>query len=326
MIRMEDIRHWKGKDILDTRGEKVGTVKDFYLSKDNYDPEWVIVKRNFLGVGDKFVPFEAIDWREDHAVTRFDKDLIGDAPGPGFDGKLSDEEEFELYEHYGMRKSESVRGDGRRAQAAGPAAPAAESTRPAAESTRTRPGGDERATHDHRPTESRPLGYFDESRPERHRAESRGREPFQAAAEDYRESTEPAARHPHQDGQRDRSSERRRTSIEDVKAAHPFSYGLEEEERAGRPPAGSRPHGDKTSMEDVKAAHPFSYGLEEEEGRRGPESLGPESRDESRRPSQYEGEEVPGSSRLVRVKKFLATERSDDRRAEDERDEHRRAA
>jgi hypothetical protein len=109
MITTEDIRRWGGKDLLDPAGEKIGSIQDFYLQKDTFEPEWVVVKRDFLGLREKLVPFQAIEWREDYAVACYDKEQISHAPGPGFDGRLSDEEELKLFDHYGLSREEPLR-------------------------------------------------------------------------------------------------------------------------------------------------------------------------------------------------------------------------
>jgi hypothetical protein len=217
MISMEDIRRWGGTDVFDPTGEKIGTIEDFYLDKATYDPDWVIVKRGLLGAS-RLIPFMAIDWRDDHVVVCYEKEIVDDSPGPGMDGRLSDEEELDLMDHYGLARSEST---GRMA------------------GTMSHAG--------------------------------------QGATSGMEEMNE---------------SDRRRMA-QQAAAAHPFSAGLEDDDR-------ERMYEEQAHM-----------AAEE------PQTLQPETRQDApphpatEQPGgpAFTGDEVAGSSRFVRVKRYMVTER-----------------
>jgi sporulation protein YlmC with PRC-barrel domain len=260
MISREDIRRWGGKDVFDPSGEKIGSIEDFYLDKQTYDPDWVIVKRGFLGSSSKLIPYMAIDWRDDHVVACYDKEMVEDSPGPGMDGRLSDEEEYDLMEHYGLMRSERT---GRLVGTMG-------------HSTESAAG-------------PRFAGEFDAERTQAMQAQDRDR---------FQDRSELEERGQFED---------RRMMEEQAAAAHPFSANLEDEDQerfqaapprpaASHPEESGRPAGvDETSREAIAAAHPFSAGLEDEE--------------EQTSSEEPFGEQVSGSSRLVRVKKYMVTER-----------------
>lgn len=112
MMSTEEIRRWTGKKVYDPTGEKIGTVDDFYLDKVSHEPEWLLVKRDFLGLREALVPFGHVELTRDRVVVPYDKEIVENAPRPGIDGRLEDEEELKLFEYYGLPQSESLRPPG----------------------------------------------------------------------------------------------------------------------------------------------------------------------------------------------------------------------
>src|SRR3954447_5149990 len=98
---------WRGKNALDSEGNKIGTVEEVYLDADTDRPEWLAVKTGMFGSRISFVPVaEATDADGDVRVP-YSKDQVKDAPHAEADGQLSQQEESQLYRHYGLDYSES---------------------------------------------------------------------------------------------------------------------------------------------------------------------------------------------------------------------------
>src|SRR4051812_15039388 len=98
---------WRGKTALDTDGNKIGTVEEVYLDADTDRPEWLAVKTGLFGSRISFVPVaQASDAGGDVRVP-YSKDQVKDAPHAEADGQLSQQEEAQLYHHYGLDYSES---------------------------------------------------------------------------------------------------------------------------------------------------------------------------------------------------------------------------
>src|SRR4051795_7204100 len=98
---------WRGKTAVDSSGEKIGTIEEIYLDADTEQPEWLAVKTGLFGSKISFVPItEATDAGDDVRVG-FSKAQVKDAPHADPDGQLSQQEEAQLYRHYGLDYGES---------------------------------------------------------------------------------------------------------------------------------------------------------------------------------------------------------------------------
>src|SRR5215218_2885218 len=98
---------WRGQDALDAEGSKIGTIEEIYLDTDTDQPEWLAVKTGLFGSRISFVPIaEATDAGGDVRVP-YSKDQVKNAPHAEADGQLSQQEEAQLYRHYGIDYGES---------------------------------------------------------------------------------------------------------------------------------------------------------------------------------------------------------------------------
>ncbi|MFI6291536.1 DUF2382 domain-containing protein [Nonomuraea sp. NPDC050790] len=111
MITQEQIHDLIGHTLYDSDGDRVGEVKTVYLDDATGDPEWLTVKTGWFGMHESFVPLRAVRMIGDRAEAGFGKSQIMDAPRIDVEagGRLSEQEERELYRYYGVEW-----GDGRR--------------------------------------------------------------------------------------------------------------------------------------------------------------------------------------------------------------------
>jgi uncharacterized protein (TIGR02271 family) len=107
MTQVTEAYDWRGRDIIDADGGKVGTVEQLYRDQDTEQPEWAAVRTGLFGTKLSFVPIQNAEPSGESVRVPFTKDQIKDAPRiDDANGELSQQEEAELYAHYGMSYDE----------------------------------------------------------------------------------------------------------------------------------------------------------------------------------------------------------------------------
>lgn len=96
-----------GATIVDTTGNKVGSVHEIYLDNDTEQPEWALVHTGLFGARSSFVPLAEATVEGDTIRVPYAKDQIKDAPNLDAGGELTQSSEAELYAYYGLDYSES---------------------------------------------------------------------------------------------------------------------------------------------------------------------------------------------------------------------------
>src|SRR3954452_8952919 len=107
MPTTEDIKTWRGHGARSSDGDKLGKIEDIYLDQETGKPEWMAVKTGMFGGRVSFVPLAEASLDGDVVTVPYDKAKIKDAPHAEADGQLSQQEERELYRHYGLDYSEA---------------------------------------------------------------------------------------------------------------------------------------------------------------------------------------------------------------------------
>jgi uncharacterized protein (TIGR02271 family) len=98
-----EIRHLLDCRVVGADGQEIGKVGQVYLNDSTGDPEWVTVRTGFFGVKQTFVPLVNSRRSAEEIRVPFDREMIKGAPNIDVDGRLSLEEEAELYRYYGMQ-------------------------------------------------------------------------------------------------------------------------------------------------------------------------------------------------------------------------------
>jgi uncharacterized protein (TIGR02271 family) len=93
----------RGKTVYDMEGDKIGKIEDFYLDNTTGAPEWIGIGAGLLKTKHLIVPIEGHSMLEDGIAVPYTKDQVKDSPSVDSD-EISEECEFELYEHYGLRR------------------------------------------------------------------------------------------------------------------------------------------------------------------------------------------------------------------------------
>src|SRR3954447_25755688 len=97
----DDVLSWRGQDMVDNDGDKIGKIEEIYLDAETNEPEWAVVTTGLFGTKQTFVPIQDASQTGDGVRVPFEKATVKDAPKIDPDGRLSQEEERELYRHYG---------------------------------------------------------------------------------------------------------------------------------------------------------------------------------------------------------------------------------
>jgi uncharacterized protein (TIGR02271 family) len=106
-LERDQVLQQRGQNLHDRDGDKIGTIEEIYLDADTNEPEWALVNTGLFGTKSTFVPLR--DATEDGGGLRvpYEKAQVKDAPNMDPDGQLSQDEEAELYRHYGLEYSEA---------------------------------------------------------------------------------------------------------------------------------------------------------------------------------------------------------------------------
>ncbi len=109
MISTEQARDVIGVTVTTTDGQKIGTAGQVFLDDQTNQPEWTTVSTGLFGSKESFVPLAEGVLSGETLTVPYDKELITSAPQVDADaGHLSQDEESELYRHYGLDYSESA--------------------------------------------------------------------------------------------------------------------------------------------------------------------------------------------------------------------------
>jgi hypothetical protein len=106
----QDVLSWRGREVVDRDGDKLGSIEEIYLDAETDEPTWAAVKTGMFGSRSTFVPVSGAQLDGDRVRVAHEKAHIKDAPNIESDGELSPAEEDRLYEHYDVATGTSVAG------------------------------------------------------------------------------------------------------------------------------------------------------------------------------------------------------------------------
>ena len=93
---------WHGRTLKDRNGDKIGTVDAVYLDQQTDKPEWALVNTGLFGTKSSFVPLAGASPRGEDVVVQVEAQQVNDAPKMDPDQELSEQQEAELFRHYGI--------------------------------------------------------------------------------------------------------------------------------------------------------------------------------------------------------------------------------
>jgi uncharacterized protein (TIGR02271 family) len=93
---------WEGRTLKDRSGDKIGKIEALYVDAETDKPEWALVNTGLFGTKSSFVPLVGASPSGDDVVAQVDASQVKEAPKVEADGQLSEQEEAELFRHYGV--------------------------------------------------------------------------------------------------------------------------------------------------------------------------------------------------------------------------------
>jgi uncharacterized protein (TIGR02271 family) len=103
---IDTVQSWQGRTMVDPAGDKLGTIDAIYLDNETGQPEWATVTSGLFTAKTAFVPLAQAQDMGDSVQVPYDKQQVTDAPSMEAGGQLSQDDEAELYRHYGLDYSE----------------------------------------------------------------------------------------------------------------------------------------------------------------------------------------------------------------------------
>ncbi len=99
---MADAYEWEGRTLTDADGDKIGKIDALYVDKETDRPEWALVNTGLFGSKSTFVPLAGAAAQGEDVVVQVDAAQVKDAPKIDPEEELSEEQEVELFRHYGI--------------------------------------------------------------------------------------------------------------------------------------------------------------------------------------------------------------------------------
>jgi sporulation protein YlmC with PRC-barrel domain len=107
-IDKDRMLQFRGDELADRDGEKIGRIEEIYLDADSSEPEWALVHTGLFGSKRTFVPLADATEVDGQLRVPLEKATVKGAPGIEPNGQLTKPEEAKLYRHYGLEYSEGV--------------------------------------------------------------------------------------------------------------------------------------------------------------------------------------------------------------------------
>jgi len=114
-VQHQDLSEWRGSDLVDRDGERIGALQDVYFDVETDEPQFGTVKQGWLGRHLTFVPLIGVTVGPGSLQVTTTKEQIKSAPNIALEGaELSGEDESTLYHHYQLNYTPSDTASGRR--------------------------------------------------------------------------------------------------------------------------------------------------------------------------------------------------------------------
>jgi PRC-barrel domain len=101
VFEVEDIREWRGHDVIDVDGGKIGELEAIYVDTGDDQPSFATVK---VGLPTRyrlvFAPLAGATVGPGHLRVAYPKKQVKDAPSIDTDGELLASDEAAVFAHY----------------------------------------------------------------------------------------------------------------------------------------------------------------------------------------------------------------------------------
>ena len=114
MFEAANIREWRGHDVVDLQGHKIGALEAVYVDTATDLPSFATVT---IGIPTRhrlvFVPLDQATVGPGYLKVRYDKKQVKDAPSIDTDGELPAGDEEAIFKHYGLAYEPGAGGERR---------------------------------------------------------------------------------------------------------------------------------------------------------------------------------------------------------------------
>ena len=111
----QDLSAWRGRDLVDRDGKRIGALQDVYFDVETDEPKFGTVRQGLINRHLSFVPLVGVTVGPASLQVTVTKDQIKGAPHIALTGdELSGEEESAVYHHYQLNYTASNTQSGRR--------------------------------------------------------------------------------------------------------------------------------------------------------------------------------------------------------------------
>ena len=102
MIPVENIADWRGQEVVDQTGEKLGKLEEVYFDGETDEPAFAAVKSGLVNKSITLVPFAGASVGREYVRLDHAKGEVKKAPSFDTDTELSLDDEASAYRHYGL--------------------------------------------------------------------------------------------------------------------------------------------------------------------------------------------------------------------------------
>lgn len=103
MCQVGDIREWRGHNVIDRGGSKIGALESIYVDTGTDEPAFATVTIGALTRRRlAFVPLAGATVGPEYLRVGYAKRQVRSAPSIGVDGELPATEEASVFQHYDM--------------------------------------------------------------------------------------------------------------------------------------------------------------------------------------------------------------------------------
>jgi len=101
---IEQLTAMRGAEVYSAEGEKIGSVEEVLVDEQTGQPEWIGLGTGLFGTKRVLVPVQGAEPTDDGLRVPYSKDQVKQTPDFDAD-RISQEQEAELYSHYGLQYS-----------------------------------------------------------------------------------------------------------------------------------------------------------------------------------------------------------------------------
>jgi hypothetical protein len=102
MIPVENIQDWRGQEVLDAVGEKLGKLEEVYFDGETDEPTFIAVKSGTFSKSLTLVPLARASVGREYVRVDRAKGEFKKAPSFDTDVELSLDDEAATFRHYGL--------------------------------------------------------------------------------------------------------------------------------------------------------------------------------------------------------------------------------